>query len=119
MELKLIEYGTAIVAELIADGEVISTASHGLDLVGNAYFQGAQGVVLYVHQLAPSFFDLKTGMAGEMLQKFSNYRMKLAIVGHFESTGNKAIHDFIRESNVVGHINFVSTREEGVERMLH
>lgn len=119
MELKLIEYGTAIVAELIADEEVISTSADGLDLVGNAYFQGAHGVVLYVHQLAPLFFDLKTGMAGEILQTFSNYRMKLAIVGNFEPAGNKAIHDFIRESNSVGHINFVSTREEGVERMLN
>jgi hypothetical protein len=38
------------------------------------------GLILDEKQLGPDFFDLRTGFAGELLQKFSNYRARLAIV---------------------------------------
>ena len=38
------------------------------------------GLILDEQQLSPDFFDLRTGFAGELLQKFSNYRARLAIV---------------------------------------
>jgi hypothetical protein len=53
-------------------------------------------------------------MAGEILQKFSNYRIKLAIVGDFSKYTKKSIRDFIRESNNTGHINFVGTLDEAL-----
>ncbi|MCK7528774.1 MAG: DUF4180 domain-containing protein [Ignavibacteriales bacterium] len=31
------------------------------------------------------FFDLKTGIAGEILQKFSTYNVRLAILGDFQN----------------------------------
>ena len=40
----------------------------------------AGGIVLDERQLGPEFFDLRTGFAGEVLQKFTNYRARLAIV---------------------------------------
>jgi hypothetical protein len=38
------------------------------------------GLILDEQQLGPDFFDLRTGLAGEVLQKFTNYRVRLAIV---------------------------------------
>ena len=38
------------------------------------------GLVLDESQLSAAFFDLRTGLAGEVLQKFTNYRARLAIV---------------------------------------
>jgi hypothetical protein len=38
------------------------------------------GLVLTEADLCPEFFDLHTGLAGEVLQKFVNYRARLAIV---------------------------------------
>ena len=38
------------------------------------------GLVLTEADLCPEFFDLRTGLAGEVLQKFVNYRARLAIV---------------------------------------
>jgi hypothetical protein len=38
------------------------------------------GLVVSESDLCPEFFDLRTGMAGELLQKFVNYRARLAIV---------------------------------------
>jgi len=33
--------------------------------------------------ICDDFFDLSTGLAGEILQKFVNYHVKIAIVGDF------------------------------------
>ena len=38
------------------------------------------GLLIDESQLGPDFFDLRTGLAGEVLQKFTNYRVRLAIV---------------------------------------
>lgn len=58
--------------------------------------------------------DLKSGFAGEILQKFSNYRMKLAIIGDFSEIKSKSLRDFIRESNNRRTISFVSSIEEAL-----
>ena len=38
------------------------------------------GLMLDESQLGPDFFELGTGLAGEVFQKFTNYRVRLAIV---------------------------------------
>lgn len=38
------------------------------------------GLMLEESQLGPGFFDLTTGLAGEVFQRFTNYRVRLAIV---------------------------------------
>ena len=38
------------------------------------------GLVLTEQQLSADFFDLKTGFAGQVLQKFVSYRTKLAVI---------------------------------------
>lgn len=48
------------------------------DAIGASF--GTQGLLLLPENLAPQFFDLRSGIAGELFQKFSNYRIKLAIV---------------------------------------
>ncbi|MFZ5939265.1 MAG: DUF4180 domain-containing protein [Bacteroidota bacterium] len=88
-----------------------------IDLMGNASFSGADRLILFSDQLPDSFTELRTGVAGEILQKFSNYRMKLAIIGDFTENGSKALRDFIRESNRTGHILFVGTMEEAIEQL--
>jgi Domain of unknown function (DUF4180) len=80
-----------------------------LDLMAEAAMSGAHSIIVNEDQLPPAFFELKTGVAGEMLQKFSNYRMHLAIVGDFSKFNSKSLKDFIRESNRTGRIIFVKS----------
>lgn len=100
------------IAEIISDEMVVGTASQGLDLLGTLYFDGYDALVLNQYQFNAEFFDLKNGMAGELFQKFSNYRMRLAIVGDFETIESKSLKDFILECNRGKRINFVKTREQ-------
>jgi len=93
------------IAELNSEKRLIHNAQDALDLMGNLYYQGYDVIIIYAHHLPSDFFELKNGLAGEILQKFSNYRLKLAIIGDFKDT-SKSFHDFIRESNKGNHIRF-------------
>ena len=54
------------------------------------------------------------GIAGEILQKFSNYRVRLAIVGDFTKFTSNSLHEFIYESNKGRFIHFVSAKLEAM-----
>jgi hypothetical protein len=102
------------IAEVTSDKIIINSTQDGLDLLGNLYYQGFDKIIVYEENITPDFFDLKNGIAGEILQKFSNYRIKLAIIGDFAKYTTKSIHDFIYECNKGKHVNFVSTLKEGL-----
>ena len=102
------------IAEIVSDTLVIKTSEDGLDLLGNLYYQDFDKIVIQEKNITPDFFDLKNGMAGEILQKFSNYRVRLAIVSDFTPYSSKSIKDFIYESNKKGQINFVNTTTEAL-----
>ena len=85
--------------------------------MANSRYQGADRVLIYEKNLHPDFFELKTGMAGEILQKFSNYRMSLAIVGEFSKYTSKSLKDFIYESNKGGAVIFAENRETALEKL--
>ena len=52
-------------------------------------------------RLSPDFLKLSTGLAGEVLQKFVNYRFGVTIVGDISGhvAASDALGDFVRESN--------------------
>jgi hypothetical protein len=64
-----------------------------------------------------SFFDLKTGIAGEILQKVSNYQMKLAIVGDYSNYPSKSLRDFIYESNKANQVIFINNIQDAIDRL--
>ena len=41
---------------------------------------GSQGLILNESDVSSEFFDLRTGLAGELFQKFTNYNVRVAIV---------------------------------------
>lgn len=106
------------ITEIVAEDLVISKIEDGVDLVGHVYYQGFDNLIIYEKNITPQFFDLSTKIAGEMLQKFSNYRIGLAIVGDFDKYQSKSIKDFIFESNKLGKINFVNSKEEAIRVLL-
>lgn len=117
MEFEIKEVNNTRIAEVIAEERVISNAADGTDLIGNLYYQDVDRVILHQENIIPEFFDLKTGIAGEVLQKFSNYRMRLAIVGDFSIYPGKSIQDFIFESNKYRQVNFVASTAEAIDRL--
>ncbi len=115
MELEFIFVNGHKISLLKSDTTIINDLQDAIDLLGNSSFNEAYKIIVFEKQLTPDFFDLKTKMAGDILQKFSNYRMQLAIVGEFKKYKSKSLNDFIYESNQLRRVNFVSTIDEAKE----
>jgi len=105
------------IAEISSGNVIINSVEDALDLLGNLYYQDFNKVIIQENNITPDFFDLKNGIAGEILQKFSNYRFRLAVVGDFDKYTRKSIKDFIYESNKIGQINFVSSVSEALHKL--
>lgn len=105
------------IAEVIAEEMLIRNIQDGLQLLVDLYYQDFGKIVIYQKNITPDFFDLKNGLAGEILQKFSNYWVQLVIVGDFSSYTGKSIRDFIYESNKNQQVNFVGDLEEAISRL--
>ena len=102
------------IAEVISDKILIQNPDDALDLIGNLYYQGFDKIIIYEKNLTPDFFDLKNKLAGEILQKVSNYRMKLTIIGNFSNLKSKSLNDFIYESNKGNQVNFKESLQEAL-----
>jgi hypothetical protein len=100
------------IAEVRSGQIVVSTPQDALDLMVECSYEGSQAMILRRENIIPEFFDLKTRVAGEILQKYSNYFFKLAIIGDFSNIASDSLRRFINESNRVGQVVFVSTLEE-------
>lgn len=117
MEIKIRQIKDIGVAELISDQVEITTTQDALDIMMNCVYQGADNIIVQDHHLTPAFFDLKTKVAGDILQKFSTYGARLAIIGDFSDIQHKSLRDFIYESNKTGRVSFVGTMEEAIEKL--
>lgn len=109
--------GGVTIAEILPGADLISNPDDILDLMAEARYNGSSTMIIQDRSLHPDFFDLKTRVAGEILQKFSNYRMRLAVVGDFSGFKSKSLRDFIRESNRMGTIYFVGTIDEALSKL--
>lgn len=107
MRIETHRIGQAKVAEIQAEGLVLTSVEGGLSLLGDLYYQGFDKIILHEENIVPEFFDLKTKLAGEVLQKFVQYRMPLAVVGDFSKYTSKSLRDFIYECNQGRQVNFV------------
>lgn len=104
---------------LIDQTECIHSVEDALDLMANARYLGnSNHLVCFKESLHEDFFDLKTRLAGDILQKFSNYNVCLAIVGDFSMYTSKALKDFIHESNKGKRVCWVSNLEEALAALL-
>ena len=117
MKISIFDFNEVKVAELISDKILINTVDDALDLIGNCGYLGASMIIVHEKNLSKHFFDLKTQLAGEILQKFSNYDFSLGIVGEFNKFESKSLKDFIHESNKTGRVFFVQDVDQAKERL--
>ncbi|MFF3341446.1 DUF4180 domain-containing protein [Streptomyces flavidovirens] len=102
-----------------AEGEAISRESDALDLIGDASYQGAQWVVIPAERFDEAFFQLRTRVAGDIIQKFANYRVGIVILGDISrhTAASSALRDFVRECNRGRQTWFLADAEELRERL--
>jgi hypothetical protein len=109
METKFYQNG---IVEVIDNNVLIKEVN---DVFGLFFINDCSSIILKKENIIDDFFNLRTGIAGEILQKFSNYGMRMAIIGDFDNVKSKSLHDFIYESNKAKRIIFVKTLEDALK----
>lgn len=87
------------------------------DMLDAMAWGGEQNTNLFLlkeEHFPPAFYDLKTGFAGEVLQKLTNYGCRLAIVGSFAAVRSERFRELMREANKGRQVRFAATRDEAV-----
>lgn len=84
-------------------------------LVGGCLEHGTHALLLDRAALPPAFFDLRTGVAGELVQKLVNYGLRMAAVVPDLGAQPLRFREFAREANAGHQLRFCATRDEAVE----
>lgn len=118
VNIETISENGVLVAVPTGEGKLITCAQDALDLAMTVKYEtGTQRIAIHKKNIAEEFFILSSGMAGEILQKYINYHIKLAVWGDFSHYTSKPLHDFIYESNQGRDFFFVDAKEEAVQRL--
>ena len=88
-------------------------------LVSAAWEHRARWIVIPAERLNSDFFSLKTQVAGEIIQKFVTYRLRVAILGDISGHlgESQALQTWVRECNTGPDVWFVPDREELARRL--
>lgn len=107
------------IADIESETVLIEDVESALDFLGSIRYETDCDAMMFPKEtITEAFFDLKTKLAGEILQKFVTYEMRVAIYGDFSVYTSKALKDFIYESNKGTHITFAASKEEAVSRLV-
>ncbi|UUZ95316.1 DUF4180 domain-containing protein [Paenibacillus sp. P25] len=118
MKISKIEAGGEAVAVVSGDEILIEDVQSALDLMATVRYEtDCDRIVIDKSMISEGFFDLKTRLAGEILQKFINYRVKVAIVGDFSMYSSQSLRDFIYECNSGRDIFFLPTEQQAIEKL--
>ena len=98
-ELTTIHGTPALV--LSEDGPPLDTIEAATEMIGDAAWGEVELVVIPAVRLTDDFFELRTGFAGEVTQKYVNYRLRLAIIGDISTrvADRVSLAAWVAESN--------------------
>jgi hypothetical protein len=118
LKITKVEAGGGTIAIVSGSEIVIKDVQSALDLMATVQYEAdCDRIIINKSLLSESFFDLKTRLAGEILQKFINYRVKIAVVGDFSVYSSQSLKDFIYESNKGNDIFFLPTEQQAIEKL--
>jgi hypothetical protein len=101
------------------DGEMLNSEATALELIGEAKYLGADLIIIPVERLDANFFELKTRLAGHIIQKFVTYRLQLVILGDISHylAESRSFRDFVYEANLGTQIWFLLNHQELTEKL--
>ncbi|MFP3411656.1 DUF4180 domain-containing protein [Bacillus sp. SIMBA_074] len=118
MEIKKVVIGGINITVVRNDTVLISDVQSALDLMATVQYEAdSKRIAINKSLISESFFDLKTRLAGDILQKFINYSVKIAIIGDFSMYTSKSLKDFIYECNKGKDIFFLATEQQAIEKL--
>jgi hypothetical protein len=99
-------------------GEVISSQAEVLELLARCSEAGTDRLLFPEGNLAADFFDLSTGLAGEIALKLSTYRIRAAIVVDLDALPSQRFREWAGECNRGNELYFNSREQDAVQWLL-
>jgi PadR family transcriptional regulator, regulatory protein AphA len=99
MNYQLVEHAQNNYIACLVDGGKIENENDALDLVGICGEHQAHRLLLHGENLTDDFYNLRTGLAGAVLQKFVNYYIKTAIILPLERANQGRFGEMVLEAN--------------------
>jgi hypothetical protein len=116
---SLIELNGVRVFECSAEGSELRGAQDAIDLMSEASISRPTFILIPITRLNDGFFNLKTHVAGEIIQKFVTYGMRTAIIGDISQkvVESASLRAFVAECNRGDHVWFLPGRDELYKRL--
>ena len=116
MQITTINEDGVQIAVVESDEVLISDVQSALDFMATVQYEtGSDRIALNKSAVREEFFDLSTKLAGDILQKFVTYQVRLAIVGDFSVYTSKSLQSFIYESNRGRSVYFAADQEQALK----
>lgn len=91
---------------------IIQTEGDALDVMANC--GEPRAILIHYKNLSSDFFDLSTGLAGAIMQKFANYSMKCALIIDPEKIKSQRFHELIYEHQRSTFFRFFENYDDAV-----
>ena len=118
MKITKIERNNNVCAVVNSSEKIITDVQSALELLMTVNYEAeTKNIAISKELITDDFFVLSTCLAGEILQKFINYGVRITIYGDYSKYTSNALKDFIYESNKGKDVFFVSTEDEPIEKL--
>jgi PadR family transcriptional regulator, regulatory protein AphA len=106
MNYKRMENNQKSYVECLPDGCLLKSESQALDLIAACSEYETNRLLIHKQSLPDDFFNLRSGLAGAVLQKFVNYNLRVALVIGAEQAKEGRFGDMVIEANRGSQLRF-------------
>ncbi len=118
MKLTTVKENNIEIAVVNSNEILITDVQSALDFMMTVQYEtGSNRIIMNKSAICDDFFHLSTKLAGEILQKFITYHVKLAIIGDFSVYTSKSLKDFIYECNKGKDIFFLPDENQAIKML--
>ncbi len=120
MNVEVYELHGVRVVEFQKAGDQLRNDRQAIEMISEAAAHNAEVIVIPVERLSEDFLQLKTRLAGEILQKFVTYRKRVVILGDISKqlSGSSALRDFVYECNAGHQVWFLTSVNELDQKLM-
>ena len=115
MELAVRREGGIVFVEGAPAESLLEAPKDVTRVIEACFSAGTRAALLYSSNLTPSFFDVSSLQAGEILQKLRNYRLHLAVVLDPDAApASRHFHELLEAERRDAHFSVFSDRPAAI-----
>ncbi len=119
MDYKTVKNGTQHYIELLSCTNAIINEQDALNLVALCGEHETNLLMIHDSAISDDFYRLRTGVAGNILQKFINYHIKTAAVVANVKTNKGKFKEMASEANKGNHFRIFENKEAAEKWLLN